>query len=121
MAVVSNSLTLADGTVPTSVAARIDLVSSSRFRSPGWVTATWEAVVAELRPTVTAGQWSEDLIPNSDITPSGTVYRVTEFVGKRRYTSYIRVTADGGSVRDLLVDHRVEDASELAAAGVKVE
>lgn len=44
-----------------------------------------------------AGVWSADLIPNSDILPAGTTYRVERFVpGCQSYVSFIQVPVTGG-------------------------
>lgn len=127
MATVSNSLRLPDGSVPQHAAVQIDLVSSTRFRAPGWITATGQAVVSPVRPAVVDGEWSVDLIANTAISPSGTVYRVSEYVGRRRYISYISVGADDASVADALTDEpgalpspplQAHDSSVSAHAGV---
>lgn len=104
MATVTNTIKLPDGTAPTHAAAEIELVASTTSRAAGWVTATDVTVLSISRPAVTAGAWSASLTPNADITPSGTVYKVTEYADRHRYIHYIEVGSGGGSVFDLLVD-----------------
>lgn len=104
MATVTNTITLPDGSTPTRAVVQIRLVGSSNGSVNGWVTATDEAVVSTVVPNVTNGSWSVDLIPNEDISPSGTAYRVIEYVRGAKYTSYIEVGSGGGTVHDLLVD-----------------
>lgn len=101
MATVTNTIKLPDGTVPSSVAVEIELVSSSGVRVAGWVTATDVGIVGVIRPTVTAGVWSVSLAANDDITPASTLYKVNEYVNGRRYTYYIDVTGSGNA-RDML-------------------
>ena len=104
MATVTNTIKLPDGTTPTNAAVEIELVASTTSRAAGWVTATDVTLLSVARPTVTAGAWTASLTPNADITPSGTVYKVTEYADRHRYIHYISVGSGGGSVHDLLVD-----------------
>ncbi len=111
MATVTNTVKLPDGSTPGRVDVVIELVASTTGRAAGWITATDVTLEATVRPTVTNGAWTTSLTPNADITPSGSVYKVTEYVDKTRYTHYIEVDADGGSVLDLLVDPPASVAS----------
>jgi hypothetical protein len=43
-----------------------------------------------------AGQWSADLVPNTDITPENTTYRCRRFIDCEVFTSYLNVPASGG-------------------------
>jgi len=104
VATVTNTIKLPDGTVPGRVDVVIELVASETGKAAGWVTASDVTLGAVVRPTVTGGVWTASLTPNADITPSGSVYKVTEYVDKTRYTHYIEVGSGGGSVHDLLVD-----------------
>ena len=104
MATVTNTIRLPGGIAPTSAAVEIELVASTTAKAAGWVTATDVTILATYRPTVTSGAWTADLTPNADITPSGTVYKVTEYADRHRYIHYIEVGSGGGSVFDLLVD-----------------
>ena len=104
MATVTNTIKLPDGSAPTHASVEIELIASEEVNAnaAGWVTATDVAVLSLARPTVTSGAWSADLTPNASIDPSGTVYRVTEYVGRDRYQHYISVGSGGGTVHDLL-------------------
>lgn len=104
MATVTNTIKLPDGSTPSYAAVVIELVASTTSRAAGWITANDTTILSVARPTVTAGAWTASLTPNADITPSGTVYKVTETADKVRYIHYIEVDSDGGSVFDLLVD-----------------
>ncbi len=104
MATVTNTVKLPDGTTPDRVDVVIELVASTTGKAAGWITATDVTLEATMRPTVTNGAWTASLTPNADIAPSGSVYKVTEYVDKTRYTHYIEVDSDGGSLFDLLVD-----------------
>lgn len=104
MATVTNTVKLPDGSTPDRVDVVIELVASTTGRAAGWITATDVTLEATVRPTVTNGAWTASLTPNADITPSGSVYKVTEYVDKTRYTHYIEVGSGGGSLFDLLVD-----------------
>jgi hypothetical protein len=116
MATVTNTIKLPDGTAPDHAAVEIELVASASGHAAGWITATDVTVLSTARPTVAAGAWSAALTPNADIDPAGTVYRVTEHVGRNRYENYIEVDSDGGTVHDLLVDPPASVAS--AALGL---
>lgn len=43
-----------------------------------------------------AGQWSADLVPNTDISPENTTYRCRRFIDCEVFTSYLNVPASGG-------------------------
>lgn len=116
MATVTNTIKLPDGTAPSYAAVVIELVASTTGRAAGWVTANDNTILSTSRPTVTAGAWSADLTPNANITPSGTVYKVTETADKVRYIHYIEVDSDGGSVFDLLTDAPATVESSALAA-----
>ena len=118
MATVTNTIKLPGEITPTHAAVEIELVASTTAAAAGWVTATDITILSKYRPTVTDGEWSADLTPNADITPSGTVYRITEYADRHRYVHYIEVGSGGGSVFDLLVDQPgslASAASELYA------
>lgn len=118
MATVTNTIKLPDGSTPTHAAVVIELVASTTTKAAGWVTATDVTILSKVRPTVTAGAWTASLTPNADITPSGTVYKITETADRTQYVHYIEVDSDGGSVFDLLVDppaSLASAASELYA------
>jgi hypothetical protein len=104
MATVTNTIKLPDGTTPSAARVEIELVASETAGATeaGWITASDITVLSVARPTVTAGAWTADLTPNANINPSGTVYRVYEYVGRDRYTHYITVGSGGGAVHDLL-------------------
>jgi hypothetical protein len=104
MATVSNTIKLPDGSTPSRSDVVIELVASTTSKAAGWVTATDVTILSTARPTVTAGAWTASLTPNADVTPSGTVYKITETADRQRYVHYIEVTSGGGSVHDLLVD-----------------
>jgi hypothetical protein len=104
MATVTNTVKLPDGSTPDRADVVIELVASTTGKAAGWITATDVTIEATVRPTVTAGAWSVSLTPNANITPSGSVYKVTEYVDKTRYIHYIEVGSGGGSLFDLLVD-----------------
>lgn len=104
MATVTNTVKLPDGSTPNRVDVVIELVASTTGKAAGWITATDVTLEATVRPTVTNGAWTASLTPNADITPSGSVYKVTEYVDKTRYTHYIEVGSGGGSLFDLLTD-----------------
>jgi len=102
MATVTNTVKLPDGSTPDRVDVVIELVASTTNRAAGWITASDVTLEAVVRPTVTNGAWTASLTPNDQIDPAGSVYKVTEYVDKTRYTHYIEVPAGGGSVHDLL-------------------
>lgn len=108
MATVTNLIRLPDGSAPLHATVTIELVAAATVSpvSAGWVTTTDATIMAVAEPLVVAGAWTADLIPNADIDPAGTVYRVIERVsaaaGVQRYEHYIEVDADGGTVHDLL-------------------
>jgi hypothetical protein len=104
MATVTNTIKLPDGSTPSYAAVVIELVASTSSRAAGWIAANDTTILSVARPTVTAGTWTASLTPNADITPSGTVYKVTETADKVRYVHYISVGSGGGTVHDLLVD-----------------
>lgn len=104
MATVTNTIRLPDGSTPTTAAVEIELVASTSGRAAAWVTATDVTLIGIKRPTVTSGAWTASLTPNADITPSGTVYKITEYADRHRYVHYITVTSGGGTVHDLLTD-----------------
>ena len=104
MATVTNTVILPDGSIPARVDVVIELVASTSGKAAGWITATDATLEATVRPLVVNGAWTASLTPNADITPSGSVYRITEYVDKSRYIHYIEVGDDGGSVLDLLTD-----------------
>lgn len=104
MATVTNTIKLPDGSTPSYAAVVVELVASTTSRAAGWITANDTTILSVARPTVTAGAWTASLTPNADITPSGTVYKVTETADKVRYVHYIEVGSGGGSLFDLLVD-----------------
>jgi len=101
MATVTNTVKLPDGTTPSRVDVTIELVTSAHVRTSGWVTANGNTVLSAARPTVTAGVWSADLTPNANITPAGTVYKVTEVADRHSYVHFISVDADGGTLYSL--------------------
>jgi hypothetical protein len=115
MATVTNTVKLPDGSTPNRVDVVIELVASTSGRAAGWVTATDVTVLSTARPTVTAGAWTASLTPNADITPSGTVYKVTEVADRHSYVHYIEVGSGGGSLHDLLVDPPATVASAALA------
>jgi hypothetical protein len=104
MATVTNTIKLPDGTTPDTARVEIELVASETAGATeaGWITASDITVLSIARPTVTNGAWAADLTPNANIDPSGTVYRVYEYVGRDRYAHYISVGSGGGAVHDLL-------------------
>jgi hypothetical protein len=104
MATVTNTIKLPDGSAPSHAAAVVELVASTSGRAAGWIIASDRTILSTARPTVTAGAWTADLTPNVDITPSGTVYKITETVDRLQYVHYIEVGSGGGSVFDLLTD-----------------
>lgn len=104
MATVTNTIELPDGSTPDGVRVEIELVSSSGVRTAGWVTASDVAILSVARPSVVDGAWSVSLPANSAISPAGTRWKVTEYVGNKRYVNLIEVGSGGGSVHDLLVD-----------------
>ena len=104
MATVANTVKLPDGSTPDRVDVVIELVASTTGKAAGWITATDVTLEAVVRPTVTNGAWTASLTPNDQIDPAGSVYKVTEYVDKTRYTHYIEVGSGGGSVFDLLTD-----------------
>lgn len=118
MATVANTIKLPDGTTPSYAAVVIELVASTTSRAAGWITASDTTILSVARPTVTAGAWTASLTPNADITPSGTVYKVTETADKVRYIHYIEVGSGGGSVFDLLVDPPATLASAALSAHI---
>ena len=124
MAVVTNAIVLPDGSAPSSVAVRVDLVASDAGSSTGWRVADDVAIESSSPVSVAAdGTWSIELTPNDEIDPDGTVYRVTEIVEHLKYVHYISVGTSGGSVYELLVDAPVGPvltyhASQLEAHGV---
>jgi hypothetical protein len=106
MATVTNTIKLPGGTAPARARVEIRLLAAEGETADeaGWITATDVTVLSLTQPTVTAGVWSADLVPNANITPAGTVYRVDEFVGRDRYTHFISVGSGGGNLADLLTD-----------------
>ncbi len=118
MATVTNTVKLPDGSTPDRVDVVIELVASTTGKAAGWITATDVTLEAVTRPTVTNGAWTASLTPNADITPSGSVYKVTEYVDKTRYTHYISVGSGGGTLFDLLTEAPDEIPAPALAAHV---
>jgi len=116
MATVTNTVVLPDGTPPAQCTVTVDLVGSTTRRIPGWVTATGDTILSVSQPVATNGTWSIDLVPNADITPTGTVYRVTEYADRHTYTHHITVTSGGGELFDLLDDPPATIESSALAA-----
>lgn len=116
MATVTNTIKLPDGSTPSHAAAVIELVASTTTKAAGWVTATDVTILSKVRPTVTNGAWTASLTPNADITPSGTVYKITETADRQQYVHYISVGSGGGTVHDLLVDPPASLASAASEA-----
>lgn len=116
MATVTNTITLPDGSAPVHAAVVVELVASTTSKAAGWVTAEGTTILSKVRPTVTGGAWSADLTPNADITPSGTVYKITETADRYSYVNYITVDSDGGTVFSLLSDPPGSLASGPVAA-----
>jgi len=121
MATVTNTVKLPDGSTPDRVDVVIELVASATGKAAGWITATDVTLEATVRPTVTNGAWTASLTPNADITPSGSVYKVTEYVDKTRYIHYITVGSGGGSLFDLLVDAPASVASAALTSHLSLD
>lgn len=113
MATVTNTIKLPDGSTPSHASCEIELIASTTSRAAGWISATDVTILSKAYVDVTAGAWTASLTPNADITPSGTVYRITERADRHSYIHYISVGSSGGTVHDLLVD---EPASVPSAA-----
>lgn len=50
-----------------------------------------------------SGIWSLDLVPNSDIAPANTTYRVVRYINCESFTSYLSVPASGGPYDAFLI------------------
>lgn len=111
MAVVTNSVALPDGSTPGAMSVTIELVASESGSAPGWRIVDDTTIESLASVDVSNGSWSADLVPNDEIDPQGTAYRVTEYVDRRRYVHFISVGSAGGAVHQLLVDSPA--ASEL--------
>lgn len=115
MTVVQENLDLPGGVDPSGVTVTIQL----RGTSPAGYGPSLESIVGTLTLTPDEdGEWSADLVPNSEIVPTGTVYRVVieggEASNKRRYIS---VPDEAGplEVRDLLTEEPGAPASAALA------
>lgn len=117
MATVTNTLKLPDGSTPSTGRVLIELVSSAGSpKLAGW-GPTDNTILDIANPTVASdGTWSASLVPNADIDPPGTAYKITESVGRVRYVHHIEVGSGGGTVHDLLVDAPASLPSSALAA-----
>lgn len=121
MPTVTNTIHLPDGQVARKGRARLQLIASTDVdHAPGWYAGTDVAVLGTNTVTLDAdGTWSADLIANDDpdLTPAGTVYRVTETVPTHDNPAvyYIDVPVSPGGpywARDIIA----EPPTDLAAA-----
>lgn len=100
MATVTNTITKPGGAVAPLATVIVELVAGATITA-GFVTATNVEILG--RDTFSAGvdgTWSKSLTANSELTPTGTMYRVTEqAVGDALSTTvrYIVVPAGAGT------------------------
>lgn len=106
MPVVSHRILNPDGTVPDRAQVTVELIASSSRYAPaeGHVTGSGLSVSGIARPALDpTGTWTLVLTPNAQITPAGSVYRVTETLpGQRSIELFFAVTPAGGGVETML-------------------
>lgn len=89
---------------PTDARVHIELLGSDvGYGDDGVIEAVWKG-------RTSAGVWVADLVPNDDLLPEGTAYRVTESVGHEKRTHIIQVLA-------ALSDYDAEDESTIHMVG----
>jgi hypothetical protein len=97
MPTVTNTVLKPDGSLAGAVRVRIRLVASDPIGAPGFVGATDRTIISEsFVLTSTAGIWSAVLEPNANISPTGTVYEITENVGVGVAPYYVTVPVGAG-------------------------
>lgn len=97
-ATVTETLDLPGSGTPT-VTVTIELVGAGGLPVEGFGSST---IVGRLNPTLTAGAWSETLVSNDDITPSGTVYKRTVQPARGQGWSDFFAVPTGGGTHQLL-------------------
>lgn len=104
MTTVTEELVLPDGTEADGWTVTIQLAGENGNPVEGFDTVADTTVVGRLSPAITDGAWSADLVPNDNITPTGTVWKRTVVggggvgSGARSWTDYFTVPVGGGPV-----------------------
>lgn len=102
MTVIYEDLDLPDTSTPWPAEVRVRLAGAQGRPVLGKTVSTGKAIVGERLLSTgngisNAGVWSMDLVPNSDILPAGTTYRVERRVAQcSAYVSFITVPVTGG-------------------------
>lgn len=97
MPIVHNVIQGPDGEPIAGATVTVTLVAGPNSTYPGFTAgATIEGVATLV--TDALGAWFVDLVPNEDITPAGTYYRIVESPKStgQRYPYTVSVPADGG-------------------------
>lgn len=116
VATVSNSVVLPDGSQPTKVEVSVRLMSHfTGWLQGAYVTATGDEVLGQVSFKGEA-DWGVGLIPNDELTPSGTFYRVIERVAGLLMVHYIVVTGSGPLLA-MLVDDPENLPTDFGAIG----
>jgi hypothetical protein len=120
MPTVTNTIKRPDGTAYAVGRVVIELAGENgRPLSGAYVTADdYTIESAYTIETLTAGGWSQELVANSLINPSGTAWRITEQIDGRSHVYYVDVPDGAGPyfVEDILSDAPGDIASGASVA-----
>lgn len=97
MTTVFNTIVMPDSEKISGVLVEVDLIWNRRVQRVPTDDNSQSMVLGRyVTYTDDQGYWEVDLVPNSDIAPSDSVYRVTERIppGKRPFTYYIDVPSE---------------------------
>ncbi len=130
------------GDQPFAPLVSIELLDDSRAPVVGYVSGSGEAIHQRLAFAANGqhtlseslSEWSVDLVPNAQIEPAGTVYRITEQRGRAAaaihivevpeaggpYTVLQTLIDEPGSMGSLLLDHLADEVDAHDASSVSV-
>lgn len=110
MTIMYNTLKRPDQTMIADAKVEITLVAGAGH-APGFVSGSDETILSVYSTLTDAnGRWEVDLVPNSDITPDNTYYRVVERVDpNNRSTTYYIVVPDAVVQAQWVGDHRINE------------
>lgn len=113
MTLVFEDKDLPGGDAPGAVAVNVTLWGAGQPIT-GRQVSTGKVITGTKNVSVdNTGYWELDLVPNADIAPDGTTYRIDQLVGCDRYITYINVPVTGGPFNVLTIE---DDAMNTVAA-----